>query len=82
MSRHVRPKETPDAGTPVWVWLIYALGLIAATLLLLSIGLVAVVSMSSDDSTYDVNVPAFVLWGALVLAAAGTLVWRRRKGGG
>ena len=82
MSRHVRPNETPDAGTPVWVWLIYALGLIAGTLLLLSIGLVAVVSMSSDDSTYDVNVPAFVLWGALVLAAAGTLVWRRRKGGG
>jgi LPXTG-motif cell wall-anchored protein len=82
MSRHVRPKDTPDAGTPVWVWLIYALGLIAGTLLLLSIGLVAVVSMSSDDSTYDVNVPAFVLWGALVLAAAGTLVWRRRKGGG
>jgi len=81
MSRYVRPKESPDAGTPIWVWLIYVLGLVAGTLLVLSIAWVAVVSMSSDDSTYDVNVPAFVLWGTLVLAAAGTLVWRRRKGG-
>ncbi len=82
MARYDKPQEAADPGTPVWVWLIYALGLIAGTLLLLSIGWVAVVSMSSDDSTYDVNVPAFVLWGALVLVAAGTLVWRRRKGGG
>jgi LPXTG-motif cell wall-anchored protein len=81
MSRYVRPKETPDAGTPVWVWLIYALGLLAGTLLLLSIGWVAVVSMSTEDSTYEVNAPAMVLWGALVVAAAGTLLWRRRKGG-
>jgi hypothetical protein len=80
MSRYVRPKETA-AGTPIWVWLIYALGLVAGTLLLLSIGWVAVVSMSSEDSTYEVNVPALVLWGALALVAAGTLVWRRRGGG-
>ncbi len=81
MSRYVRPKESPAAGTPIWVWLIYALGLVAGTLLLLSIGWVAVVSMSSEDSTYEVNVPALVLWGALALVAAGTLVWRRRRGG-
>jgi LPXTG-motif cell wall-anchored protein len=77
----VRPKERQDPGTPIWVWLIYTLGLLAGTLLVLSIAWVAVVSMSSDDASYDVNVPAFVLWGGLVLAAAGTLVWRRRKGG-
>jgi LPXTG-motif cell wall-anchored protein len=82
VARYERHTDSHDPGTPVWVWLIYALGLIAATLLVLSVGLVAVVSMGSDDATYDVNVPAFVLWGVLVLVAAGTLVWRRRKGGG
>jgi len=29
----------------------------------------------------ELDRPALVLWGALVLVAAGTLVWRRRKGG-
>jgi hypothetical protein len=82
MSRYVRPKEPPpDPGTPVWVWLIYALGLVAGALLVLSLAWVAVVSMSSEDTTYDVNVPALVLWGVLVAAAAATLVWRRRGGG-
>jgi hypothetical protein len=81
VARYERPKEAHDPGTPVWVWLIYALGLVAGTLLVLSVAWVAVVSMSSDDTSYDVNVPAFVLWGGLVLAAAGTLVWRRRGGG-
>ena len=81
MARYERPKDAHDPGTPVWVWLIYALGLIAATLLVLSFALVAVVSMGSDDASWDVNIPAIVLWGVLVLVAAGTLVWRRRGGG-
>jgi hypothetical protein len=76
-----RQKPPHDPGTPIWVWLIYGLGLVAGALLVLSIAWVAVVSMSSDDTSYDVNTPAFVLWGVLVAVAAGTLVWRRRGGG-
>jgi hypothetical protein len=85
MSRFARTKETPtDVGTPIWVWVVYALGLLAVAIILLSLAFSAVVYLSSDDdAAFDVNVsvPALVLWAALVLLAAATLVWRRRGGG-
>jgi hypothetical protein len=84
MSRFARPKSAPaQAGTPIWVWLVYALGLLAVAIIALSFAFSAVVYLSSEDDTaFEVNVsaPALVLWGALALLAAGTLVWRRRGG--
>ena len=84
MSRFTRPKEpvSQGGGTPIWVMIVYALGLMAGAILVLSIAFAAVVSASSDDGGgFTVNAPALVLWAAIVALAAGTLVWRRRGGG-
>jgi hypothetical protein len=84
MARYVKPKDSPavTAGTPIWVWVVYALGVLAAGIIVLSLAFAAVVYYSSDDEfSVSVSAPAFVLWGGLVALAAGTLVWRRRGGG-
>jgi hypothetical protein len=52
----------------------------AGGIIVLSLAFAAVV-YASGDSDFEVNVPAFVLWGAIVAVAAGVLVWRRRGGG-
>lgn len=83
MSRYARPKPVVSAPTPVWVWLVYAVGLLAAAILVLSFAFSAVVYLSSDDEEsfgLNISVPALVLWVGLVAFAAGTLAWRRRKG--
>ena len=82
VSRFAKPKEpvTSSGGTPIWVMVVYALGLMAGAIIVLSLAFAAVV-YASGDSGFDVNVPAFVLWGAIVAVAAGVLVWRRRGGG-
>jgi hypothetical protein len=83
VSRFARPKEpAATSGTPVWVWVVYALGLLAGGIIALSLAFAGVVYLSSDDEfSVSVSTPALVLWSALVVLAAGTLVWRRRGGG-
>jgi hypothetical protein len=69
-------------GTPVWVWVVYALGLLAAVVLVGS-GLFTLGALLSDDTGvgYDVSVLGFVLWGGLLLLAVGTWAWRRGGSG-
>ena len=83
VSRFAKSKEpVATGGTPIWVWVVYVLGLLGAGIIVLSIAFAAVVYYSSDDEfSMSVSAPAFVLWGALVALAAGTLIWRRRGGG-
>jgi len=77
-----KPKPTPAAGTPIWVWLLYSLGIFAAAIVVFSLLFTAGALLLSDDETYDVTYdvssPAIVLWGALILAAVVTWVARRR----
>jgi hypothetical protein len=82
VSRFAKPKEPVETGggTPIWVMLVYALGLMAGGIIVLSLAFAGVV-YASGDSDFEVNVPAIVLWGAIVAVAAGVLVWRRRGGG-
>jgi hypothetical protein len=81
VSRFAKPKEPPvSGGTPIWIMVVYALGLLAGAIIVLSLAFSGVV-YASGDSEFDVNVPAFVLWGVIVAVAAGVLVWRRRGGG-
>jgi LPXTG-motif cell wall-anchored protein len=68
-------------GTPLWVWAIYALGLLAATVLagsaLFSLG----AALASDvEVGYDVSTPALLVWGGLLVLAGATWLRRRRRG--
>ena len=70
----------PTGGTPIWVWLIYVLGILAAAILVFSILFTAGAYLLADDIevTFDVSITAFVVWGGLVLLACGLWIWRRR----
>jgi hypothetical protein len=71
----------PAAGTPIWVWLVYALGILAAVIVLFSVLFTLGALLLSDDVpvTADVSVRAIVLWGVLLLAAVVTWIVRRRR---
>ena len=73
--------KSPAAGTPIWVWVIYVLGILAATIFAFSLLFTLGALLLSDDVpvTYDVSTPAIVLWGGLILAAVATWVLRRRQ---
>jgi hypothetical protein len=90
MSREGAPatREKADAaarpvaaGTPIWVWIVYVLGFLAGVIFLFSVLFTVGALVLSDDVpvTYDVSVPAIVLWGGLMLAAVGTWAVRRRR---
>jgi len=68
-------------STPLWVWAIYALGLLAATVpagsALFSLG----AALASDvEVGYDVSTPALLVWGGLLVLAGATWLRRRRRG--
>jgi hypothetical protein len=80
----MQTKEKPAAasgGTPIWVWVVYALGIFAATILVFSILFTLGAYVLSNDVpvTFNVSVWALVLWIALTLLAAG--LWLRRRRG-
>jgi LPXTG-motif cell wall-anchored protein len=81
-ARHKKQTAPPKAGTPIWVWLVYALGIMAGAIFAFSLLFTLGAVLLSDDVgvTYDVSTPAIVLWGALALAAAATWFVRRRRG--
>jgi LPXTG-motif cell wall-anchored protein len=85
MSRTMQQKKddgaVPSGGTPIWVWVVYALGIFAASILVLSVLFTAGAYLLSDDVpvTANVSVPALVLWGGLSVLALGLLVYRRRR---
>jgi LPXTG-motif cell wall-anchored protein len=60
---------------------VYGLGLLAGVIFLFSTLFTLGALVLSDDVpvTYDVSVPAIVLWGGLMLAAAGLWIARRRR---
>ena len=75
------PPKPPAAGTPIWVWVIYVLGILAATIFAFSLLFTLGALLLSDDVpvSYDISAPAFVLWGGLIVAAIVTWVMRRRQ---
>jgi hypothetical protein len=76
-----QPKSSPAAGTPIWVWLVYGLGLFAAAIVVFSILFTLGALLLSNDVPVgaDVSTPALILWGALIVAAAVTWIVRRRQ---
>lgn len=86
MSREgarTRPDPTPTGGTPIWVWVVYGLGILAATIVAVSILFVVGAYIASDDVpvTFNVSAVAIVLWGGLIALAVATWLVRRRGGG-
>ena len=85
MSREGAPskQQTPErpAGTPIWVWFVYALGILGGAILLFSVLFTLGAALLARDVpvTYDFSVPATILWGGLLLAAVVTWVVRRRQ---
>jgi hypothetical protein len=77
------PSPTPTGGTPIWVWLVYGLGILAATIFAVSALFVVGAYLASDDVpvTFDVSAVAIVLWGGLIALAGATWLVRRRGGG-
>ena len=71
----------PTGGTPIWVWVVYSLGILAAAIFAFSILFTAGAYLLSDDVdvTFDVSTLAIVLWGVLMALAAGLWIWRRTK---
>ena len=76
-----KPKPPAAAGTPIWVWVVYAFGLLAAGIFAFSVLFTLGALVLSDDVpvSYDVSAPAIVLWGGLIVAAAVTWFVRRRQ---
>lgn len=85
MSREGAPSNQPKparaAGTPIWVWLVYGLGILAAIIFAFSLLFTLGAAVLSEDVpvTYDVSWLAIVLWGAFVVAALVTWLARRRQ---
>jgi len=77
------PKPNTGGGTPIWVWVVYSLGILAAAIFVFSILFTAGAYFLSDDVdvTFDVSTLAIVLWGGLMALAGGVWIWRRRQGG-
>jgi hypothetical protein len=76
-----KPRAEGTGGTPIWVWLVYAVGILAASILVFSalFTLGAYVLSNDVPVTFDVSIPAFVLWGGLTLIAAVVFLRRRRR---
>ncbi len=74
-------KQPRAAGTPVWVWVVYVFGILAAAIFAFSLLFTLGALLLSDDVpvTYDVSAPAVVLWGGLIVAAVATWIVRRRQ---
>ena len=76
-----QPKSQPAAGTPIWVWVVYGLGLLAAVIIVFSVLFTLGARVLSNDVPvgYDFSLLATIVWGGLVLAALVTYMMRRRQ---
>jgi hypothetical protein len=77
-----KAKPVSAAGTPIWVWVVYSFGILAAAIFLFSVLFTAGAYLLSDDVdvTFDVSPPAIVLWGAVMIGAGVLWVGRRWRG--
>ena len=86
MSREGAPekrkaKAPPAAGTPIWVWLIYAFGILAVAVVAFSILFTAGALLLANDVPVSArfSTGAVILWGAVIAVAVVTWLVRRRQ---
>jgi LPXTG-motif cell wall-anchored protein len=73
-----RSEGVVKAGTPIWVWLVYGLGIFAALVIVFSL-LFTAGAHFLGGAGYEASPLAFVVWGGVLLIAAGTWLARRRR---
>ncbi|MEX0851633.1 MAG: hypothetical protein WD015_09010 [Gaiellaceae bacterium] len=81
MSRTAKTRAEPQVTTrrrPVLVLVVYALGVFAAGVLILSALFSAGGYFGSDDTVVSVSPIALVVWGGLIVLAVATWLWRKR----
>jgi uncharacterized membrane protein YidH (DUF202 family) len=76
-TRNVAVEAAP-ARRPLLVWVIYALGIVAAAVVILSAFFSAGGYFGSDDTVINVSPLAILVWGGLIVISAATWLWRRR----
>ena len=64
--------------TPIAIWILYILGILAAVVVVTSL-LFAIVVAAADDTGFDFEFASlpFIVWGGLAMAALVTWLWRR-----
>jgi len=67
------------AATPVWVWVVYGLGILAAVIFAVSFLFVGLAYLTTGDGGFGLHVStaALVVWLVFLLAAMATYLWRR-----
>ena len=74
-----QPKAAPAAGTPIWVWLVYAVGIFAAILITVMVLFnIGVLYLSDEGDEYEWNLTwVLAAWCVPVVVAA--LLWISRR---
>jgi hypothetical protein len=72
--------EASERRTPVSVWVVYVLGILAVAVFLLTASFILLAYFTLDDQEFGIGVstPALIIWGGLIVAAVATWLWRRR----
>jgi membrane protein YdbS with pleckstrin-like domain len=81
VSRTAKTRAKPQVTTrrrPVLVLVVYALGILGAAVMLLSVLFSAGGYFGSDDTVVSVSPIALVVWGVLIVLAVATWLWRKR----
>jgi LPXTG-motif cell wall-anchored protein len=76
-----KARAAPAAGTPIWVWAIYALGIFAVVVFGVSTLFTAGALFLSNDVPVSArfSAPAAIVWGGLIMLAGVTWFMRRRR---
>ena len=81
MSRTAKTRAEPQVTTrrrPVLVLVVYALGILGAAVMFLSVLFSAGGYFGSDDTVVSVSPIALVVWGGSIVLAVATWLWRKR----
>jgi membrane-associated PAP2 superfamily phosphatase len=76
-----RPERVVKSGTPIWVWFVYTLGIVAGIVISFSLLFTTGALFLSNDVavSYRFSTPAAIVWSAIALLALVTWIARRRQ---
>jgi hypothetical protein len=83
VSREGAPEKrkataAPASGAPIWVWIVYAVGILGAGIVAFS-ALFSAGAYFLGGASIGVSVRGFLLWGGLMVVAILTWLARRKR---